>query len=77
LLTMDYMKLIMVSIIIATPIAWYMMNRWLEDFAYRIEISWQVFFWAGILALLVALATVSYQAIKSALVNPANSLRSE
>ena len=74
---MDYMKLIMVSIIIATPIAWYMMNRWLEDFAYRIEISWQVFFWAGILALLVALATVSYQAIKSALVNPANSLRSE
>ena len=77
LLTMDYMKLIMVSIVIATPIAWYMMNRWLEDFAYRIEISWQVFFWAGILALLVALATVSYQAIKSALVNPANSLRSE
>jgi len=77
LLTMDFMKLILVAIIIATPIGWYMMNRWLEDFAYRIDIQWWVFALAGAISLGIALLTVSYQSIRAGLVNPAKSLRSE
>ncbi|MDC6362181.1 MULTISPECIES: ABC transporter permease [Flavobacteriaceae] len=77
LLTFDFVKLILISILIATPIGWYLMNRWLEDFAYRINISWWVFVLSGLLALAVAFLTVSYQAIKAGLVNPAKSLRAE
>ena len=77
LLTMDFMKLILISILIAVPIGWYMMDRWLEDFAYRIDISWSIFFLAGILALCIAFLTVSYQAIKAALASPIKSLRAE
>ncbi|WP_228236567.1 ABC transporter permease [Allomuricauda sp. M10] len=77
LLTMDFMKLIFIAILIATPIGWYMMSRWLEDFAYRIDIKWWVFALAGGISLGIALLTVSYQSIRAGLVNPAKSLRSE
>ncbi len=77
LLSGEFVKLVLVAFIIAVPIAWYAMNQWLQDFAYRVDISWWVFALAGVLALLIALLTVSYQAIKAALANPVKSLRSE
>ncbi len=77
LLSKDFLKLVFIAFVIATPVAWYMMNRWLQDFAYRIDISWWVFAIAGLLALLIALVTVSFQAVKAALANPVKSLRSE
>ncbi len=77
LLTLNFLKLVFISIIIAIPIAWYMMHKWLEDFTYRTEITWDVFVLAGIMAVLIALFTISYQSIKAALANPVNSLKSE
>jgi len=77
LLSKDFFKLIIVAIIIATPIAWWAINKWLEGFAYRINISWWVFAVAGILSLLIALITISFQAVKAALANPVESLRAE
>jgi ABC-type antimicrobial peptide transport system permease subunit len=77
LLSKDLLKLVMVAIVIATPVAWWVMYQWLQDFAYRIEISWWIFALAGILALLIAILTVSFQAIKAALANPIKSLRTE
>ncbi|SFN87704.1 duplicated orphan permease [Chitinophaga sp. YR627] len=77
LLTSDFLKIILISILLAIPAAWYIMNRWLEDYAYRISISWWVFAIAGLLAVAVALLTVSFQAIKAALRNPVRSLRTE
>ncbi|MEO6686493.1 MAG: FtsX-like permease family protein, partial [Dyadobacter sp.] len=77
LLSLDFIKLVFVSILIASPIAWYAMNRWLLEFAYRIEISPWIFVLAGFIALAIAIATVSFQAIKAALMNPVKSLRSE
>jgi putative ABC transport system permease protein len=77
LLSRDFLKLVMIAAIIAFPVAWYAMTHWLEDFAYRVNIHWWVFGLAAILALLVALATVSFHAIRAALANPVNSLRSE
>jgi putative ABC transport system permease protein len=77
LLSKDFVKLVCVAIIIATPVAWWAMSKWLEGFAYRINISWWVFAAAGLLALLIALITVSFQAIKAALANPVKSLRAE
>ncbi len=77
LLSKDFLKLVLVAFFIAVPISWYFMNIWLEDFAYRITISWWFFFAAGILAFAIAMATISYQAIKAAIVNPVKSLRSE
>jgi putative ABC transport system permease protein len=77
LLSKDFIKLVIVSLLIAAPIAWYLMNLWLEDFAYRVQISWWIFILAGLLAVAIALLTVSVQAIKAAMVNPVNSLRSE
>ncbi|MEO5595262.1 MAG: hypothetical protein ABIR15_12135, partial [Chitinophagaceae bacterium] len=59
------------------PIAWWAMNKWLQDFAYRTPLSWWIFVLAGALAIIIALATVSFQAIKAAIVNPVKSLRSE
>ncbi|MDZ7898762.1 MAG: FtsX-like permease family protein [Arcicella sp.] len=75
LLSKDFLKLVIISIIIASPIAYYFMQKWLQDFAYRIEISWWIFVMAGVVALLIALLTVSYQAIRAALANPVKSLR--
>jgi putative ABC transport system permease protein len=77
LLSKDFVKLVLISAIIAFPVAWYAMTKWLQDFAYRIDIHWWVFILAAILTLLVALATVSFQAIKAASANPMKSLRSE
>lgn len=77
LLSKDFLKLVLMSVVLAIPVSWYFMSKWLEDFAYRITISWWTFALAGLLALLVALVTVSYQAIKAAIANPVKSLRSE
>lgn len=77
LLTFNFLKLVVISILIAIPIAWYAMQKWLEDFTYRTEISWDVFALAGILAVLVAVLTISYQAIWAGLMNPVNSLKAE
>jgi putative ABC transport system permease protein len=77
LLTKNFLKLIFISLLIATPIAWYLMRLWLQEFAYCVSISWDVFFIAGIIVLLIALATICSQAIKSAIANPIKSLRTE
>ncbi|MDR9418684.1 ABC transporter permease [Gracilimonas sp.] len=77
LLSKDFVKLVILGFVIASPIAWYAMNQWLADFAYRIEIGPGIFALAGIAALVIALLTVSWQSIKAALANPVDSLRSE
>jgi putative ABC transport system permease protein len=77
MLSKDFAKLVLIASIISFPIAWWMMNKWLEDFAYRIHISWWVFLIAGVAALMIALITVSFQAIKAAIMNPVESLRTE
>lgn len=77
LLAKDFIKLVGISIIIATPIAWYVMNKWLQNFAYKVQVSWTVFVVAGIAAILIAIITISTQSIKAALANPVKSLRSE
>jgi len=77
LLSKDFLILVAAAIIIATPIAWYIMKNWLQDFAYRININWRMFLAAGVIAILIALITVSFQAIKAAIANPVDSLRSE
>ena len=77
MLSADFLKLVIIAIIIASPLAWYATNKWLQDFAYHINIQWWVFAAAGLLAVIIALATIGFQAIKAALVNPVKSLRSE
>jgi putative ABC transport system permease protein len=76
-LTRQFVKLVAVAFLIAAPLAYFLMNRWLDDFAYRIEISWPIFLTAGLAALGVALLTVSYQAVTAALADPVKSLRYE
>ncbi|MFD2935911.1 ABC transporter permease [Spirosoma flavum] len=77
LLSKDFLKLVLISIVIASPIAWFAMNTWLQSFAYKVEITWWVFAIAGLLAVGIALLTVSFQSVKAALTNPVKSLRSE
>jgi putative ABC transport system permease protein len=77
MLSKDFLKLVTIAIIIATPLAWWGMSNWLEDFAYRVNIHWWVFAIAGAVALLIAMLTVSFQAIKAAIANPVKSLRTE
>jgi ABC-type antimicrobial peptide transport system permease subunit len=77
LLSLDFVKLVVISVIIATPVAWYAMSKWLQDYTYRINVSWVIFFIAGLLAITIALITVSFQAIKAAIANPVKSLRTE
>ncbi len=77
LLSKDFLRLVLIAILIATPIAWYAMHHWLEDFAYRISIEWWVFTLAGTLVVGIALLTVSFQSVKAARMNPVKSLRSE
>ncbi|WP_232541091.1 ABC transporter permease [Spirosoma endbachense] len=77
LLAKDFIKLVIIAIVIAVPIAWYSMRLWLQDFAYRVDIQWWIFALSGLLALAIALLTVSFQSIKAALMNPVKSLRSE
>ena len=77
LLSKEFLKLVFVATVIASPIAWYGMNKWLQDFAYRISIQWWVFILASGLSLLIAFVTISFQSIKAAIANPVKSLRSE
>ncbi|MGB3145300.1 MAG: ABC transporter permease [Maribacter sp.] len=77
LLSIDFLKLVLISILVAVPVSWYLMSDWLEGFAYRITISWWTFVLAGLLALIIAFLTVSFQAIKAAKANPVKSLRTE
>jgi putative ABC transport system permease protein len=77
MLSKDFMKLVLIAAVIAFPLAWWMMNKWLQDFAYRTNINWWIFLLAGAIAAFIALFTVSFQAIKAAMQNPVKSLRSE
>lgn len=77
LLSRDFMKLVLLSIIIAVPVAWFTVSWWLQDFAYRVEMKWWIFAGAGILAIAIAQLTVSFQSIKAALTNPVKSLRAD
>ncbi|GAB2586787.1 ABC transporter permease [Spirosoma areae] len=77
LLSGDFLKLVLIAVVIASPVAWYVMNRWLQNFAYQTQIGWSVFGLTTLAALLITVITVSYQAIKAALMNPVKSLRSE
>ena len=77
LLTKDFVKLVGIAFLIASPITYYFMERWLEDFTYRINIQWWVFAFAGGFALIITLITVGFQSLKSAVANPVKSLRTE
>jgi putative ABC transport system permease protein len=76
-LSKDFLKLVFIASVIALPVAWYAMNKWLLDFAFRISIQWWVFVMAGIIAVVIAFVTISFQSIKAATANPVKSLRSE
>jgi putative ABC transport system permease protein len=77
LLSKDFIRLVIIAFVIASPVAWFVMNNWLQNFAYRINISWWFFALAGMLAVMVAFFTISFQAIKAAIANPVKSLRTE
>ncbi|WP_420148167.1 ABC transporter permease [Spirosoma sp.] len=77
LLSKDFLKLVLIAILIATPIAWWAMHRWLQNFEYKADLSWWLFVLSGLLAIAIAILTVSFQSIKAALTNPVKSLRSE
>jgi putative ABC transport system permease protein len=77
MLTKDFTKWVLVANIIAWPVAWYAVSEWLQSFAYRVEMSWWIFVLAGGIALIIALLTISLQAIKAATANPVESLRYE
>jgi putative ABC transport system permease protein len=77
MLSKDFIQLVCVAIVIAVPVAWLTMNKWLQAFAYRIDIEWWMFIVPGLLALVIALGTISFQSIKAAIANPAKSLRTE
>jgi putative ABC transport system permease protein len=77
LLSGEFVRLVCIACIVAFPVAWWMMHNWLQGYEYRIHISWWIFLAAGIIAILIAVITVSFQAIKAAIANPVESLRSE
>lgn len=77
LLSKDFLKLVFIALLLASPLAWYFMHKWLDNFAYRINISWWIFAAAGVLAIVIAFLTISAQSLKAALANPVESLRSE
>jgi len=77
LLSKDFLKLVGIAILIASPVAWFAMNKWLQDFAYRTNIGWQVFLITAVIAIFIAILTVSFQAIRAAIANPVKSLRTE
>jgi putative ABC transport system permease protein len=77
LLSSNFLKLVAIAIVIATPVSWWIINKWLQDFVYRVDIGWWAFALAGIGALLIAFITVSFQAVKAAMANPVKSLRTE
>lgn len=77
LLSRDFLRLVVMAIVLASPVAWYIMRQWLQGFAYQIDIEWWMFALAGIIAVLIAVFTISFQSIRAAMVNPVRSLRSE
>jgi len=77
LFTSEFVKLVIIAFIIGTPVAWYIMNNWLQGFAYKVMLSWWIFLLAGSISIFIALLTVSWQAIQSAIANPVESLRTE
>ena len=77
MISKDFVNLVLIAFLVSFPVAWWMMNKWLQGFAYRIDIGWWVFALAGLLTIAIALVTVSFQAIKAAVANPVKSLRSE
>jgi putative ABC transport system permease protein len=77
MLSVDFLRLVFFSFMIAAPVAWWVMHKWLEDFAFRISVGWWIFMVTGAFAVLLALLTVSYQALRAANTNPVNSLRTE
>ncbi|MGH2644880.1 MAG: ABC transporter permease, partial [Chitinophagaceae bacterium] len=77
LVSMDFLKLVIIAIVIAIPVGWFVMNKWLENFAYKTNISWWIFLIAAVIAILIAVLTVSWQAIRAAVANPVESLRME
>mgnify|MGYP001548385177 FL=1 len=77
LLSREFVILVLIALLIASPMAWYIMDKWLDDYAYKTHISWWMFVIAGIVAIVITLFTVSYQAVKAALANPVKGLRSE
>lgn len=77
MLSQDFLKLVGVALILAVPVSWWALNKWLQSFAYRIDIGWPVFALAGMIAISIAFLTVSFQSIRAAVANPLESLRSE
>jgi putative ABC transport system permease protein len=77
LLSKDFLKLVLVALVIAAPVGWYFLNMWLQEFAYRINIGWWVFAVAGLFAVVIAFITISFQAVKAAVANPTKNLRTE
>ena len=77
LLSKDFLKLVLLSFFLAIPVGWYVMNEWLQDYAYRVNISWGVFAFAGIAALIIAIVTICVQVLKAVVMNPVKSLRTE
>ncbi|HEU4632421.1 MAG TPA: FtsX-like permease family protein, partial [Flavisolibacter sp.] len=77
LLSKDFLLLVLIAFIIAAPVSWYFMRKWLEDFSYRVNIEWWVFVLAASIALLIALVTICFQAVKAALANPVKNLRTQ
>jgi len=77
MLSRDFLKYVLIAVLIAWPLSWIAVHRWLQDYAYRVNISWWVFVIAGALAMLIALITTSFQAIRAAVANPVKSLRTE
>ncbi|MEC5146358.1 ABC transporter permease [Chitinophaga sp. 212800010-3] len=77
MLSTDFLKLVLIAAVIAVPVAWFFMHKWLEDFAYRISISWWVFVWSALVAVIIAMATICLQVVKAAIANPVKSLKTE
>ena len=77
LLSKDFLMLVIIALILAVPVAWYVMSEWLKDFAYRVSIEWWIFIVAAVIAIIIAFLTISTQAIKAAVSNPVKSLRTE
>jgi putative ABC transport system permease protein len=77
LISRDFARLVLIAMVLASPVAWWAMNKWLQDFAYQVNLSWWIFAIAGVLVIAIAFATISFQSVKAALVNPVKSLKAE
>ena len=77
LIAADFAKLVLIAFLIAIPVGWMVINKWLQNFAYRITVSWVIFAFAGAIALLIAMLTVSFHAIKASLINPVQALKNQ